>query len=425
MSIGLDVVNDATGDGIRGASQDSAGLHGIHTGAKNGFGVLGDSQNNIGVAGASLTSTAVAGISFGKAIGVLGIANAGHGVTGMGQNGVGGWGSATGVYGEATAGQGAVSGVLGVAHGPTSGVTGFTDDGMGVFGQAHSAKGTGIYGDSSGGAGVHGGSDTGIGVMGGSSSGTGVAGFSNSDIGVAAFTATDKLLVPALLAVGTNAAEFDGNVRIVGNLTTGERWIDFEQEMGDIFVNGSLLVVGDKMAVVPHPDGFHRALYCVESPESWFEDFGRARLVRGKARVKLERTFAAVVRTGDYHVFLSPEGESHGLYVSRRGRDGFDVREEQHGTSTVRFSYRIVARRKDITAPRFKKIRVRTRPAIGRLALRKRFMLPVPPTVPAHPPLPALPALPPRPARPPLQTRSERAGRVGRAAARTKPRGKR
>jgi len=422
MPVELDVVNDVTGDGIRGASQDSAGIHGIHTGAKNGFGVLGNSQNNIGVAGASLNSSAVAGISFGNAIGVLGIANTGHGVTGVGQNGVGGWGSASGVYGEAKAGQGAVAGVLGMAHGPTTGVSGFTDDGTGVFGNSN--KGTGIYGNSASGAGVGGGSDTGTGVMGGSSSGTGVAGFSSSDIGVAAFTSTNQPFVPALLAVGTSAAEFDGNVRIVGNLTTGDAFVDFGQDLGDVFVNGSLLVVGDKMAVVPHPDGFHRALYCVESPESWFEDFGRARLVRGKARVKLERTFAAVVRTDDYHVFLSPEGESHGLYVSRRGRDGFDVREEQHGASTVRFSYRVVARRKDITAPRFKKIRVGTQRAIARPALRKRFMLPAPPTVPAWPTLPALPTLPPRPVRAPLHARSQGTGRR-RAVARTTARGKR
>ena len=96
--------------------------------------------------------------------------------------------------------------------------------------------------------------------------------------------------------------------------------------------------------------------YCVESPESWFEDFGRAKLVRGRARVKLDRNFAAVVRTNNYHVFLSPENETKGLYVSTRNRAGFEVREQGAGTGSARFSYRIVARRRDINPPRFAKV---------------------------------------------------------------------
>jgi hypothetical protein len=94
----------------------------------------------------------------------------------------------------------------------------------------------------------------------------------------------------------------------------------------------------------------------MESPESWFEDFGRAHLVHGHARVVLEATFAAVVHTNDYHVFLSPEGETNGLFVSSRSTTGFEVQEQQRGSSDATFSYRIVAKRKDIEAPRFRKI---------------------------------------------------------------------
>ena len=121
-----------------------------------------------------------------------------------------------------------------------------------------------------------------------------------------------------------------------------------------------------KSAAVKLRDGSHRALYCVESPECWFEDFGRSRVVRGRARVRLDRTFAAVVRTGDYHIFLSPEGLSHGLYVSRRTRGGFEVREQHQGKSTVPFSYRIVARRKDVDAPRFKRVKLPILPKFPR-----------------------------------------------------------
>ena len=114
---------------------------------------------------------------------------------------------------------------------------------------------------------------------------------------------------------------------------------------------------GAKCAAVPFPDGSLRRLYSLESPESWFEDFGEARLVRGKAEVKLRADFAAVVK-GDYHVFITPYGDSNGLYVGARRRKSFVVREQGGGNSTLKFSYRIVAHRKDIAAPRMQKVKV-------------------------------------------------------------------
>ncbi len=112
---------------------------------------------------------------------------------------------------------------------------------------------------------------------------------------------------------------------------------------------------GPKSAAVPHPDGSHRLLYCVESPESWFEDFGEAKLVKGKAVIKIAADFAAVVNAGSYHVFLSPYGDGKGLYVRRRDRKAFEVREQQGGRSNLAFSYRIVAHRKDASGERLPK----------------------------------------------------------------------
>jgi hypothetical protein len=52
--------------------------------------------------------------------------------------------------------------------------------------------------------------------------------------------------------------------------------------------SGALRVVGDIVKVfgeyseaLPHPDGSHRLLYAPLSPESWYEDYGRAQLVEG------------------------------------------------------------------------------------------------------------------------------------------------
>ena len=73
-----------------------------------------------------------------------------------------------------------------------------------------------------------------------------------------------------------------------------------------VIVGGDFTVVGGaKSAAVPHPDGSHRRLYCVESPESWFEDFGGDTLVCGEAAVALDPDFAAVVDASNYHVFLT------------------------------------------------------------------------------------------------------------------------
>ncbi len=65
--------------------------------------------------------------------------------------------------------------------------------------------------------------------------------------------------------------------------------------------------------------------------------------------------FAAVVHTADYHVFLTPKGDSRGLYVSSQSATGFTVHEQQGGTNSLAFSYRVVARRKDVEAVRLAK----------------------------------------------------------------------
>src|SRR5262249_49791690 len=64
--------------------------------------------------------------------------------------------------------------------------------------------------------------------------------------------------------------------------------------------------------------GTQRLLYCMESPEVWFENFGTAKLKRGRVVVKLDADFAKVIKRGDYRVFPAPEGDCRGLYVRAR-----------------------------------------------------------------------------------------------------------
>jgi hypothetical protein len=89
------------------------------------------------------------------------------------------------------------------------------------------------------------------------------------------------------------------------------------------------------------------ALYAVESPQNWFEDFGSGQLANGTATVTLDSTFAETVNAAsDYHVFLTPAGDCHGLYVSHKTAAGFEVRELGGGLSNVAFDYRVVALRR-------------------------------------------------------------------------------
>jgi hypothetical protein len=132
---------------------------------------------------------------------------------------------------------------------------------------------------------------------------------------------------------------------------------------GPTVVSGNFTVVGGaKSAAVPHPDGSHRRLYCVESPESWFEDFGRGTLVCGEARVPLDRDFAGVVDATDYHVFVTGHDGRFDLSVSDQTADGFRVCAS--GSAEGTFSWRVVAKRRDIPAPRFEKVEIPAEPTL-------------------------------------------------------------
>jgi hypothetical protein len=120
-----------------------------------------------------------------------------------------------------------------------------------------------------------------------------------------------------------------------------------------VFIFGPFTVAGGpKSAAVQAADGKLRRLYCVESPESWFEDFGTAQLSNGSATVPLEPGLAGVVKTDQYRVFPVANGECNGLYVSSKTPSGFAVHELKGGTSNVSFDYRVVAKRKDDTGAR-------------------------------------------------------------------------
>jgi hypothetical protein len=114
-----------------------------------------------------------------------------------------------------------------------------------------------------------------------------------------------------------------------------------------LHVIGDFIATGTKSAVVETASYGKRQLYAVESPENWFEDFGGAQLTQGRVVVHFDPVFAETVNVEtEYHVFLTPKADCKGLYVASETATSFEVRELQHGTDSVPFDYRIIAKRK-------------------------------------------------------------------------------
>jgi len=135
---------------------------------------------------------------------------------------------------------------------------------------------------------------------------------------------------------------------------------------------GDTVAIGSKSAAVPLKNGKMVKVYSQEAPQVWFEDFGSARLVGGVATVKLDSKYAQLVNTKyPYHVFVTPDGDCHGLYIAQKDRNSFEVRELGGGQSNVEFDYRISALRNGYE-------NVRLEPAVAPKAGK----------APAHPPAP-------------------------------------
>jgi hypothetical protein len=226
-------------------------------------------------------------------------------------------------------------GVLGVSRNST-GVRGeipatSTANSIAVFAQNQSTYTGG--GPGAGGFGIYGISLRGHGLVGatGTAGGSAVVGASN---GVA----------------GAYAGVFYGPVTVVGDFT---------------------VVGGAKSAAVAHPDGSHRRLYCIESPESWFEDFGKGTLDCGRAVVAIDPNFAAAADTVDYHVFLMAH-DNQVLHVAERTPTGFTVhanaapemKDKTASNASGTFSWRIVAKRKDIKGERFERVTIPAEPVL-------------------------------------------------------------
>jgi hypothetical protein len=319
----------------------------------------------------------IGGIPGTQGLGVVGVGSPGDGVRGIASgpaptgHGVAGFTAATvatqaGVFGEANSG------------------------GVGVLGQSQSGSGTGVHGIGSsqavrGDGGSFGitGSGTAAGVFG---AGAGPSTFGVIGVGGRVGVRGDGRGRSSGIGIEGIPGPFSGGIIPWAGAFRGSVQIDL-----DLFVNRDLFVTGTKSSVLAHPDGSQRAMYAVEAPESWLEDIGRERLRNGATRVDIDPDFAALAGLGDdYHVFLTAEGPSNGLYVADRSPSGFEVREQGDGTSDISFSYRIMTRRTDVRTGRLNAIE---RPSEDGSQIRGDVVEPAIAPSPAPPEDPAAAAL--------------------------------
>jgi hypothetical protein len=309
----------------------ASGVYGQNLGT-NGYGLYGYAT--------SVSSTGVAGIGGASGDGVYGSGGNGiHGVSPNGQAGKFEITDASDTYPALTAttiGRGSAGGFyqLNVNSGYAA-----------VSGTALGA-GQGVSGQSTAGSGVGGSSQYGFGVLG--SGPVGVEGVALSQgIGIHAIGPGDGtgVTLAATCAPG-------GGLLFSGVNTTPSNLVSVDCAGNAIF-KGSVTQNGNPQLVAHGIDGRGVISYGPRESQPTMEDIGQAQLRDGETFVRFDAAFARTIdaRKG-YLVFITPNGESRGLYTTHKQPDGFIVHENERGRSNITFDYRIVAKPFDSTQAR-------------------------------------------------------------------------
>ena len=330
-------VNAGNGAGAKGQSTSGNGVVGqtnfASTLPRNGTsGVLGEDKSTTGTFDAGIRGTSSRGA------GVIGVSNTGDGILGKSATGVGVKAHVTGGSGDAIDAFNTGGGNL---------IQGFDFNNNSVFLLENSGNllDSGQIIDLQG---VTGGENfqtsvggyflgTGAGVEGSNQPGSG----SNTGVAVLAEGYGGPLIVGNNSSfVNSIVADDAGNLTITGLLFTGG-------------------VCSSGCAKTASSPGTHLLTYAPRESLPTMEDFGEGRMMNGEGYVHLDPAFANGIDLGaSYMVFITPEGDSRGVYVTSKTSAGFSVRENQGGRSTLTFSWRIVAKPYGVTAKRLPMIQM-------------------------------------------------------------------
>lgn len=238
------------------------------------------------------------------------------------------------------------------------------NNGPAVWG-TNMSTGTGLIGQSQNGVGVAGQGYSSFGVQGISESSYGVRGSSISGVG-GFFTSDndhyDLELGGSIGRINTDISDEHSQLILSSN---ADATIRLDNDGGEdhsfhivnsggtsvfsVDENGNMAATGTKSAMVNTESHGDRLIYCVESPEVWFEDVGKASLNEGEVEVVFESVFASIVNLEvDYHVFLTPLGQNPVLlFITEKTSTGFIVKGAGLDGNPIKcdFDYRIVAKR--------------------------------------------------------------------------------
>ena len=311
--------NNSGGPGVKGQSLFGNGVSGVTK-----INSTSSSNGESGIFGSDLSTSG----KFDS--GVNGVSVRGTGASGQSTSGVGLMGLSTGnngVFGDSKA-PGA-SGVYGQNDGGGFGVAGrLTKPGIAaVFADAGSTGSVALSVSSVNGIGAN--------VVGGDSAlglpALNIVGNSNADLidacGPSSGASNCLLVRPGCFTVGDGVGCSPGDVDIGGE-----------------YLKHGICVAGCSAATATRAG---RAIVSYVATQSLptIDDFGEATLQNGYAHVRIDAAFANVIdSSANYLVFITPEGDSRGLYVTQKTAQGFVVRENMGGHSSLAFSYRIVAK---------------------------------------------------------------------------------
>jgi hypothetical protein len=247
--------------------------------------------------------------------GVLGTSVNGSGVTGVTT-----FDSSINLFGQA-----GVNGFdfLNKAGGNNVGVYGQSNYSTAVFGIAMNLPGTGIEGAGLNGApGIFGEAvdsipQPGVGTVGQAAYGIGMeaaSGGTGANPALLAFNFGGGDPIQAYSGKGGPAGNFDLVMRL--------------DKAGNMTLEGNLTENGLPMSINSTSSGAKVLTYAAQ---------------QSVRTIMLERTFASAIDSRrPYLVFITPQGDSNGLYVTQKSASGFIVR-EHNGVSNIAFDYRIVA----------------------------------------------------------------------------------
>jgi hypothetical protein len=205
-----------------------------------------------------------------------------------------------------------------------------------------------------------------VGVAGSSHNGTGVSG-SSGYIGVTGVGNVGVLGVGAIISLDAigNTGDQTQTVQVAGgtsgdpaglNLATFQNngtLAFYVDNNSNAHVNGLIYTNGACSGGCDPTRGDRIASYAAQSSEPILDDIGEGQLQNGVAHVRFDVAFASAInRNARYVVFVSPEGESNGLYVTAKTSEGFTVMENAGGHSTIPFGYRITAKPYGVNAAR-------------------------------------------------------------------------